>query len=1613
MNTIYFGIIEDRDDPLKLGRCKVRVVGLHTHNILELPTVDLPWATVVQPVSGGSNAASMAPTEGTEVMIVFADEPDCQIPIVVGVIPTLPQRQHVWLNNVPGAPKVKDIISYDIGHSLPRSQAEDALSKSAEISEGGLTTTDKNNARDVANNADGNVQDSIHAIGGSTANPAACGRSTLASTIRAQYGQANPTMNQKLLVSEMQMGSKQKAIEAYAEKIVKTTGISLAKDIIKGKTSIGEAMGKLSNDIASGVSALGKEKLESVFGDIYSKFKGSGGSELGEGLSALAGGFGDLSNAFDGGLSFDNIGKGLDSIEGILDGVIGLESGLSSLVGGESGVGGIFDSILEGDLFEGIGDKLGDMADSAMEYIENFDTDKLLSIADSVLEMDLSGIGGPVGNVLATMRKFGIDTTNIKSIIKSFTGAGGIDFKLQFDASGLADAITRKIRDLMSSGIEAATMAADMAGKMKGYAPSIGRILSKAAKAGFVTGINANAIATAVYNFFDFIEKVIRRMLAMAVIGAGYVVQWVTEQINALAASFLDIFNGLEGIIEEILNMIPFTNIIVNMVLNYVTSFIPGMGDDEIDFGIGPDAIRLAIDSGTYNSNAFNGVGNRKGIDEQGKGNLTSDAFANVGEGNTPPIHGRWGGPNFGGSKSAPDTAAAINAQENPSLTTRMINATEPDIPGFTGKGHSGANIQTLVGILPGLGLGTIEAMASFLAVSYAYCKCYPQIRDYEYTEKQQLLAKFPRTFSHATEELYRNYLFARSLNKCSISEFYNFVYDSAQDGQALGNSAADDGYRYAEAGLLPLVGKNSYQAYGIKSAQEFIGSLEMCAKVAVQQFLKALNGIPSGNINACIMAAITAFGVDRDVAIKAFEHFYGAKLYDSFKVNEKVAGKGVDANGYYGSAQEDVVITGFRDPNGKYPYNRNSNTSTISKLAAGDKVNTIVTSKESRRRIGIPIANDQGTWDQPHSSYAAQYPYNTVRETESGHVQEFDDTPGHERIHTYHRSGTFTEIDSYGSKVTRIVGDDYTLIDRNGFIFIAGNANVTCTGNINIYCQSDTNIEADGTVEIKAHGNMNLAAANDININAGGNINMWSGEAANLQCNKNMNVRSVNGAFYVTAEKDMNLYAKERAFLTAENKTVDIYGKTSVSIEGEEMDVNIKGGHNVNVDGGYALQLKAKEYAALSGGNDVDINSGQNLRLQALLNMTVLTAGWYRQTVGLATDISSGGYLHMAAGAEAELSALGALTCSAMGALSLGATGLVNIDAGAAMTIGAKGALSVNAGGTLGMMAGAAAMLTAVGSCGINGSVVGLNSHLLAPVTSSVPAITVPTLPAGFAMKASGSSGAVPGTKALIYGMVSIAPRIPVYPNITPLTTDHPLLEGEQVIEDEDQLQQADAQLIEKSVVSETGRKFPIEGPKITDIPDNGVDHKPAQMLENVKNNLNYNANTKISEHFKLNDMFDGGFNRKHILQDQAGFTKDEIVCNLCNLAENVLEPLLKVLPGGIDGYRKQWGINSGYRSTKNNANTKNSSKTSQHCKGQAVDIQIYGQSKSYHYELIQKVASAVRFDQLILEYSPTGRSAWIHCSYVENRCRKQCLTINLCAPKGKQTSKGFVQYA
>ena len=49
----YIGVIEDRHDPEQTGRFRVRVLGLHTEDKVQLPTSDLPWATVL--THDGSN----------------------------------------------------------------------------------------------------------------------------------------------------------------------------------------------------------------------------------------------------------------------------------------------------------------------------------------------------------------------------------------------------------------------------------------------------------------------------------------------------------------------------------------------------------------------------------------------------------------------------------------------------------------------------------------------------------------------------------------------------------------------------------------------------------------------------------------------------------------------------------------------------------------------------------------------------------------------------------------------------------------------------------------------------------------------------------------------------------------------------------------------------------------------------------------------------------------------------------------------------------------------------------------------------------------------------------------------------------------------------------------------------------------------------------------------------------------------------------------------------------------------------------------------------------------------------------------------------------------------
>lgn len=93
----------------------------------------------------------------------------------------------------------------------------------------------------------------------------------------------------------------------------------------------------------------------------------------------------------------------------------------------------------------------------------------------------------------------------------------------------------------------------------------------------------------------------------------------------------------------------------------------------------------------------------------------------------------------------------------------------------------------------------------------------------------------------------------------------------------------------------------------------------------------------------------------------------------------------------------------------------------------------------------------------EPQSSYAAQYPYNKTIASKSGHVIELDDTPENERVHIYHNSGSYVEINKNGDVVYKSVNDMFNIAANNSNIHVEGNMIITVVGDALIQCPNVT----------------------------------------------------------------------------------------------------------------------------------------------------------------------------------------------------------------------------------------------------------------------------------------------------------------------------------------------------------------------------------------------------------------------------------------------------------------------------------------------------------------------------------------------------------------------------
>ena len=325
-----------------------------------------------------------------------------------------------------------------------------------------------------------------------------------------------------------------------------------------------------------------------------------------------------------------------------------------------------------------------------------------------------------------------------------------------------------------------------------------------------------------------------------------------------------------------------------------------------------------------------------------------------------------------------------------------------------------------------------------------------------------------------------------------------------------------------------------------------------------------------------------TLFGTlpPEDALAKADEIF-DASIANS-ALNEA---KNFDINSTENREKLEVLERGFTDPNANYPTKEYAGISETNKLAQGDSKGTIVQEKNNNRMRGAKLPGGEA-WDEPTSAFNAAYPYNKVTQSESGHIFEVDDTPGSERLHIYHKSGTYIEIDSNGSMIKRTKGSSYEIIDRNGKISIAGKADISINGACNIFVGNDANIEVEGDVNLTCHNDITAQAGGTFNLSAVEEFNIASGNV-NIEAYYTMNQKATT--FNMHSKENMNMKSNADIKIQATNLYDFVSGTVFTQAAGA---INIKSGENTNIQSGAEINILAGNNVNLDG-SQVHFNSG------------------------------------------------------------------------------------------------------------------------------------------------------------------------------------------------------------------------------------------------------------------------------------------------------------------------------------------------------------------------------------------------------------------------------------
>ena len=237
------------------------------------------------------------------------------------------------------------------------------------------------------------------------------------------------------------------------------------------------------------------------------------------------------------------------------------------------------------------------------------------------------------------------------------------------------------------------------------------------------------------------------------------------------------------------------------------------------------------------------------------------------------------------------------------------------------------------------------------------------------------------------------------------------------------------------------------------------------------------------------------------------------------------------------------------------------------------------------------PDSGNPFNWKDPipQSIYGAKYPYNHVHQSESGHLIEVDDTPGKERLHRYHRTGTFEEIGALGQKIVKVVNENFHIGLNNDYTAIFGNKYENISGKLDIVATNGFDLSGKGNINMKGKsfgvdmptGSIK-ADGTGITLNAGTGVIELIGRRVKKTITEASDTDTIRGSF---AQKIGGLYSVETG-----STSISSRASTGI-ISGGALDFIVTGAlHETITNFSLPPALEARKTTATFG--DINFNT-------------------------------------------------------------------------------------------------------------------------------------------------------------------------------------------------------------------------------------------------------------------------------------------------------------------------------------------------------------------------------------------------------------------------------------